>query len=275
MIQKNIGFDSYINCFWWVVVTMTTIGYGDYYPRTLSGRLVAFVLCVWGTIMVSLMVVSLESYVRYDRKQKQADFMSKKLNMKQEVRDAAASLIGISWRSYYNYVGRKSVFKNIRFWYNVKKFKTAFTRLKNAKKDLRNHIIECDVFDRFIVENDLLKNDFELMNDKNIEILKGAKQLNSQLKSLMHTQSTEKMSKVLGLKFPEKEKADSAAQSEISLDRFDCIFASNVSGKSHGSDEPRSPLKSTRKPKAIDSDEEIDRELEEGSRYDNMINEDD
>lgn len=244
---------------------MTTIGYGDYYPRTLSGRIVAFVLCVWGTTMVALMVVSLESYVRYDRKQKQADFMSKKLNMKHEVRDSAASLIGISWRCYFNYVGRKSVFKNVKFWFNVGKFKKAFTRLKNAKKDLRNHIIDCDIFDRFIVENDILKNDFDTMTEKNLNILKGAKQLNSQVKSLFHIQSTEKISLGLGLIQNSKEKVDSAAQSDISLERFDCVFASHVSSKSdRNSNEPKTP----RKPKRIDSDEEIDRELDRGSRMD-------
>ena len=241
---------------------MCTIGYGDYYPRTLSGRLVAFVLCVWGIIIVSLMVVSLTNYVQYDNKQKQADFMARKLNMKQEVREAASSLIGISWKCYYNYIGRKSVFKNIKFWYNVSKFRTAFQRLKNAKKELKNHIVECDVFDRFIVENDLIRNDIEAISDNGDEILKGAKKLASQVKSLMNTHSNNHITQMMGLVPKSMEKViEDGDQSEISLDRFDCIFASQMS-KSQGS---HKSLKSPRQGREVESDEDIEHELSRGS----------
>src|SRR3990167_3384006 len=149
-IIRSNGYDSYINCVWWVVVTMSTIGYGDYYPKTVPGRAVAVALCIWGVIMVSLMVVSLTNYVQYDNKQKQTDFMIKKLHMREEVQDAAASLIGFTWKCYYYYKGKKGFCKNILFWNYVRKFKNAFIRLKTAKKELRNHIVECDVYDRFI-----------------------------------------------------------------------------------------------------------------------------
>lgn len=36
------------NSLWWAFVTITTVGYGDYYPVTLEGRLIAVVLMVTG-----------------------------------------------------------------------------------------------------------------------------------------------------------------------------------------------------------------------------------
>jgi hypothetical protein len=47
------------NSLWCTIITMTTVGYGDFYPTTYMGRLVGVAACLWGTFVISLMVVSL------------------------------------------------------------------------------------------------------------------------------------------------------------------------------------------------------------------------
>lgn len=49
------------NSMWVVILTMTTVGYGDFYPRTIAGRIVAFLVCVWGVYIVSLTVYALNN----------------------------------------------------------------------------------------------------------------------------------------------------------------------------------------------------------------------
>lgn len=44
--------DSWGNL-WMTVVTMTTVGYGDAYPRTHYGRAVALIACICGKIIMS------------------------------------------------------------------------------------------------------------------------------------------------------------------------------------------------------------------------------
>ena len=40
---------------WWMmIVTMTTVGYGDYYPITLAGRILAGCAMMGGLIVVSM-----------------------------------------------------------------------------------------------------------------------------------------------------------------------------------------------------------------------------
>ena len=46
---------------------MTTVGYGDFFPRTLIGRMIDVVLVVWGTFVVSLMVVVLTNTLNMDQ----------------------------------------------------------------------------------------------------------------------------------------------------------------------------------------------------------------
>ena len=47
---------------WWAFVTITTIGYGDYYPITFEGRAIAVLLMLSGLALVSLITISLGSW---------------------------------------------------------------------------------------------------------------------------------------------------------------------------------------------------------------------
>jgi potassium intermediate/small conductance calcium-activated channel subfamily N protein 2 len=44
---------------------MTTVGYGDFYPKTNIGRMVGIVVAFWGVFMVSLFVVSLSAVLEF------------------------------------------------------------------------------------------------------------------------------------------------------------------------------------------------------------------
>ena len=41
------------------MVTMSTVGYGDYYPKTLFGRVVGIFTCIWGIFIASFFTVAL------------------------------------------------------------------------------------------------------------------------------------------------------------------------------------------------------------------------
>jgi voltage-gated potassium channel len=53
---------NYGDAIWWAFVTITTIGYGDYYPVTFEGRAIAVVLMLSGLALVSLITISLGSW---------------------------------------------------------------------------------------------------------------------------------------------------------------------------------------------------------------------
>ena len=42
-----------------MIITMTTVGYGDYYARTIPGRFITVIACIVGVFLVSIMVVAL------------------------------------------------------------------------------------------------------------------------------------------------------------------------------------------------------------------------
>ena len=55
------NFNYIWNAFWVVILTMTTIGYGDIYPTTHLGRVTCIIACIWGVFILSLFVVALTS----------------------------------------------------------------------------------------------------------------------------------------------------------------------------------------------------------------------
>jgi voltage-gated potassium channel Kch len=53
------AFNSFINTVWFAIVTMTTVGYGDYFPKSIFGRILAVFTAIWGSFVVSVVVVVL------------------------------------------------------------------------------------------------------------------------------------------------------------------------------------------------------------------------
>ena len=49
--------------FWWAIVTLTTVGYGDKIPKTSSGRFIAGLSAVLGIIILSMPIVILGTNV--------------------------------------------------------------------------------------------------------------------------------------------------------------------------------------------------------------------
>ena len=71
--EKNFLDWSYVlNGFWCIIITILTTGYGDYYPTTMLGRIIAVFACLWGTFLISLMVVSLTVSLEFSSQEQKA-----------------------------------------------------------------------------------------------------------------------------------------------------------------------------------------------------------
>lgn len=58
----NPNVHSLWDSFWWTVVTLTTVGYGDIYPVTTGGRILAMVLMLGGIATISAVTGSIAAY---------------------------------------------------------------------------------------------------------------------------------------------------------------------------------------------------------------------
>ena len=63
---------SIINGFWFMTTNILLLGYGDYYPTTLLGRLIAFCTCIWGIILEGILIKSIINHMKMDNKEETA-----------------------------------------------------------------------------------------------------------------------------------------------------------------------------------------------------------
>lgn len=54
----NITWEPFTDSVWCIIITMTTVGYGDIAPKTIFGRIVAVLAALWGTFLVSILIIS-------------------------------------------------------------------------------------------------------------------------------------------------------------------------------------------------------------------------
>jgi voltage-gated potassium channel len=54
---------SFGKAVWWSITTVTTVGYGDFYPVTNTGRVIAVLLMIGGISLVGVVTASLATWI--------------------------------------------------------------------------------------------------------------------------------------------------------------------------------------------------------------------
>ena len=61
--DSDANITTFGDALWWAATTVTTVGYGDRYPVTLEGRLIAFALMLVGISVVGVVTASVAAWL--------------------------------------------------------------------------------------------------------------------------------------------------------------------------------------------------------------------
>lgn len=156
---SNQNFNLLSNAMWNVIITLTTTGYGDFYPKSLLGRFIGLIICFWGTFMVSFFVVTVNQMLTFTPSEEKSYTLLLRLHFKEELKRYAVNVLS---SAYKNRNARmkdpNNESKNLSF---LRKFRANMLSFQQAVLRVRNFYegdSEIDILMRLI---DHLRDDVE------------------------------------------------------------------------------------------------------------------
>ena len=133
--------NDYGNAMWCIITTMTTVGYGDYYPVTMPGRVCGCCACIWGVLVVSFMCCSLYNLLLLDTGESKSLLTLHRLWYKDEIKESAAMVLTSVGR-YKFMLKNKQNFDYFQLEIQlgkVRRFISEFQRARNKQRTLYNY----------------------------------------------------------------------------------------------------------------------------------------
>ena len=101
--------DSYSDSLWLIIITMTTVGYGDITVKTLGGRIISMFSCLCGVFLTSMIIVTITNFLNLEiHEKKMLDILEKTENLEEKknlAKDIIQMYVEIICKNYngYNY----------------------------------------------------------------------------------------------------------------------------------------------------------------------------
>ena len=186
-VKNPQNYDSIWNGMWLIIITMMTVGYGDFYPHTHMGRFVCILACFWGVFLVSMMVVTLTVVSSFEQKEKRAYDILFRLNIKEEIKKKASFVIVlmIRWKVLFMNYDKKRITKEEYQKEKIKIMGKMEMRLQYFR-DLRAQINEYEITHEESLRQLTEKIDRDL--DEVDQMLQSLKTIEKQLQEIEQSQ---------------------------------------------------------------------------------------
>ncbi|TNV70625.1 hypothetical protein FGO68_gene10361 [Halteria grandinella] len=154
---SNQNFNKLQNAMWMVIITLTTTGFGDLYPKSTFGRLIGLIICFWGTFMVSFFVVTVNNMLTFTPSEEKSFNLLQRLHFKEELKEYAVNVLSSSFRH-----------RNLRLRYedeNQSMVIKALRRFRGKLLSFRQAVLRVRMFYEGESEMDILQRQIDDLHD--------------------------------------------------------------------------------------------------------------
>lgn len=172
------GYHYLWNSMWLISLTMTTVGFGDFYPKTHPGRFIAALSAYWGIFLVSLIILTLTNFSHFNPAQQRSYNFLKRLRLLHKSRNYAflfiAKMMEILIHSSKGKFNKRNHIKKFILAKSLhKKFKSSknqYLRVENSPEEMLRIINEdmriiIETFEGYIA----MAKDFDMQMDNILE----------------------------------------------------------------------------------------------------------
>jgi hypothetical protein len=92
-VESGLNFSSYWNNLWCLVITMTTVGYGDFYPSSTLGRMIGIIAGICGIFLISMLIVTITNVLLFKDVEFNVFLILKRVYIKEEKDRLATDLV--------------------------------------------------------------------------------------------------------------------------------------------------------------------------------------
>ena len=139
---------------WLAIVTMTTVGYGDFFPKSFPAKLIGIVCMFYGVYLTSLFIISVETILEMTEAEAKNYMLIDRVEQKDKIKKTAADVFIASFKlrkkikqgkNTYLANSKVQLYKEV-FSQTTKKFRAEYQvdtpedQIKRSLKDLRETI---------------------------------------------------------------------------------------------------------------------------------------
>ena len=89
----NFNMNNLYNCMWNVIITLSSVGYGEMYAVTNFGRIIGMIICFWGLFVVSSLVDVVTGQLEFARMEEKAYSLLVRLLLKKQINKEAVDVL--------------------------------------------------------------------------------------------------------------------------------------------------------------------------------------
>mmetsp|Transcript_33424 Transcript_33424/g.88006 ORF Transcript_33424/g.88006 Transcript_33424/m.88006 type:complete len:434 (+) Transcript_33424:75-1376(+) len=98
--RVNEGLDEFGNCLWLATVSMTGLGFGDFYPQTSLGRTTSSLAFAWGALLAALLVMTVIRSMELSNSEIRVNNLIEGSEARSRLKQSAALYIQAAWAAY-------------------------------------------------------------------------------------------------------------------------------------------------------------------------------
>ena len=160
---------KYLNCFWTILVSMTTVGYGDYFPKSVLGRFIISIVIILGTFIMALNINNFQSKTDLNDQDRNSLNLILRLEEKDEIKNLSVSY----FKNNYMYVINKRKFFRGEIVNNNQNKKIMIQRARDKffyRKKYKNVVHKFQIKYKMATDVDQVKKKIRKLDDTVIDL---------------------------------------------------------------------------------------------------------